>query len=110
MGFNVSGVDELVGSSRFLWLTVKSEPGSVVDSSDVPVVVSVLSEAVVFSAVDVSDDSPRDGRLRALVPVELEVVDSYCNLNAEIVISVVVPPAVTVTVVSGMESVNCCGL
>ena len=68
--------------------------------------VSVLSEAVVFSAVDVSDDSPTVAVVSELsILVELEVSDRVIVVTtADMVTSVVDPPAVTVTVVAGTDS------
>ena len=69
-------------------------------------VASVLSEAVVSSAVDVSDDSPIVAVVSELsILVELEVSDKVIVVTtADMVTSVVDPPAVTVTMVAGTES------
>ena len=81
-----------------------------VDSSDVPDVMldvlSVLSEAVVSSVVDVSDDSPIVAVVSELsILVELEVSDRVIVVTtAGMVTAVVDPPAVTVTMVAGTDS------
>ena len=109
-----SGVNGPLTASQYVGFVPAGRVG-VGAGEDVSVVVSVvsvvsvvlvLSEAVVSSVVDVSDDSPTVAVVSELpILVELEVSDRVIVVTtADMVTSVVDPPPVTVTVVAGTDS------